>query len=171
MNKKLSEIKLKQSLDEAFIHLKRINHAGKNIKPFFPLTEDFMNNITDDETEHLDQFVFRFMKLQDCIGNRIFPVLLENLQEDYSGKPFLDILNRLEKLGIIESSYIWQVLRNIRNSLAHEYPENTRENIAALNELFIKMADLYSILRSVTEYISKKFEILLPAVPQWPPLK
>ena len=168
MNKELSNEKLTQGIDEAFIHLKRLLYAGNNIKTFFPLTEEFMFNIDDESIEHLDQFIFRFMKLQDCIGQRLFSSLLENLQEDYSTRPFLDILNRLEQLGAIESAYSWQVLRDIRNDIAHEYPENTKESIRSLNELYIKTADLLAMLRSITIYVEKNLNVNVNEVPLWP---
>ncbi|MCK4541073.1 MAG: TM1812 family CRISPR-associated protein [Spirochaetales bacterium] len=170
MNKPLSEVKLTQSIEEAFIHLKRLLYAGNKIKSFFPLSEEFLLNIDEENIEHLDQYVFRFMKLQDCIGQRIFASLLENLQEDYSTKPFLDILNRLEQLGVIENAYSWQELRDIRNDITHEYPKNTTENTMALNELYIKTADLFAILRSTTVYIQKKLKMNVPEVPSWPPV-
>ena len=68
MSKPSSNEKLTQGIEEAFIHLKRLLYAGNNIKTFFPLTNEFMLNIDEENIEHLDQFVFRFMKLQDCIG-------------------------------------------------------------------------------------------------------
>ena len=80
----------------------------------------------------------------------------------------LDILNRLEQLGAIESAYSWQELRDIRNDIAHEYPENTNENIQSLNELYIKTADLLAILRSITIYIEKNLNINVYEVPSWP---
>ncbi len=169
MSNPLSKEKLTQGIEEAFIHLKRLLFAGNSIKIFFPLTEEFMLNIDEESIQDLDQFVFRFMKLQDCIGQRLFPSLLDNLQEDYSTKSFLDILNRLEQLGAIESAYSWQELRDIRNDIAHEYSENTKENISSLNELYIKTADLLAILRSVTIYIEKNLNINVQEVPSWPP--
>jgi len=168
MSKELPSQKLKQNIDEAFIHLKRLLYAGKSIKTFFPLTENIMSNIDEESIQDMDQFVFRFMKLQDCIGQRLFSSLLENLQEDYSTRPFLDILNRLEQLGAIESAYSWQELRDIRNDIAHEYPENTKENIRSLNELYNKTADLLAILRSITIYVEKNLNVIVHEVPLWP---
>ena len=165
-----SSKKLIQNLDEAFIHLKRLFYAGTHIASFFPLTDELMLTMNEENVSHLDQFIFRFMKLQDCIGQRLFSSLLECLQEDYSSKPFIDVLNRLEKLEIIESTYIWQELRDIRNDIAHEYPENSSDNMKALNELFLKTADLLTIFRSTTEFIEKNLEIKVQQVPDWPPV-
>jgi len=107
------------------------------------------------------------MKLQDCIGLRIFPALLDILQEDYKTRPFLDIINRLEQLGVIESAYLWQELRQTRNNLAHEYPDNTKENVLILNELYEKTGDLISILKSTAGYIRGKHIIDVQDVPDW----
>jgi hypothetical protein len=164
----IPEVKLKKSLEEAFIHLKRLLYAGDNIKSFFPLREDFIISLDDEGVGHLDQFIYRFMKLQDCMSLRMFPALLENLQEEYKTRSFLDILNRLEQLGVIESAYVWQELRETRNNFAHEYPENTKENIMALNELYNKSADLLQCFRSAANYINANLKIDVPAVPEWP---
>src|SRR3989337_1047363 len=74
-----------------------------------------------DEIEHIDQMVYRFSKLQDSIGERLFKSLLMFLEEDVTNKPFLDILNRLEQLEILPSKDEWLKLRKVRNELSHEY--------------------------------------------------
>ena len=156
MNDNFKEKKLKNSIDEALIHLKRLFFAEEKIKIFFPLTENFVSDIKDEQVEHIDQFIYRFMKLQDCIGLRLFPSLLENLQEDFKNRPFIDLLNRLEQLEIIDSVNLWQELRELRNNIAHEYPDNTDENTAALNELFWRIAELYAVFEKNSFIYSKK---------------
>jgi hypothetical protein len=53
--------------------------------------------LSDDEVEHVDQFLFRFAKLQDAIGQKLFKTILLFLREDIEEKPFIDILNLKEK--------------------------------------------------------------------------
>ncbi len=65
----------------------------------------------EDDIEHIDQFLFRFSKLQDAIGQRFFKTILMFLQEDVQGIPFIDILNKLEKLKLIQSCEQWHRLR------------------------------------------------------------
>lgn len=43
--------------------------------------------------------------------------------------PMKDILNLLEKLSIPEKASDWDRLREIRNSLAHEFPFDIEERI------------------------------------------
>jgi hypothetical protein len=66
--------------------------------------------------------VFRFGRLQDAIGTRLLPAMLQLTQEWRDNEPFIDKLNRAEKLGMLPSAEQWQLLRELRNQSAHEYP-------------------------------------------------
>lgn len=167
MNDNIKEKKLKSSIEEALIHIKRMFYAGEKIQPFFPLAAGFLADIQDDEIEHIDQFVYRFMKLQDCLGLRLFPSILENLQEDFKKRPFIDLLNRLEQLEIIDNINLWQELRELRNNIAHEYPDNTDENTAVLNELYKRIPELYSLFEKAVFYIQKNIQVNIPFLPEW----
>ena len=46
-----------------------------------PLSADSFLQLNDDEIEHIDQYLFRFAKLQDAIGQRLFKSMLEYLGE------------------------------------------------------------------------------------------
>lgn len=74
----------------------------------------------------LDQIQSRFTKLQDHLGNRLFPTLLDALAED-TRLSMLDRLGRLEALGYLDSSDTWLALRATRNRLAHDYPASPEE--------------------------------------------
>jgi len=94
----------------------------------------------------VNSFLFNFSKLQDKIGAKLFRETLYELKEiDNQNLSMIDILNLLEKLEILESIRDWDALREIRNSLAHEYPFDTDERISN-----IKIAvDRYEILKKI----------------------
>ncbi len=50
-----------------------------------------MGKFDNKEFSLLDQFIFRFSKFQDSMGNKLFPTLLINLGEDITSKPFIVI--------------------------------------------------------------------------------
>lgn len=81
----------------------------------------------------------RFGKLQDVMGAKIFPLILEILEED-GAISFRDKLNRLEKLGFIDNANWWSDLRNIRNELTQEYPDNYSLLADSLNR-FLPLAE------------------------------
>jgi hypothetical protein len=69
-----------------------------------------------------DQILFRFMKLQDTLGERLVPATLDALAEPFEDRPMRDRIDRLEKLGYLNVE-AWLRWRELRNRLAHEYPD------------------------------------------------
>lgn len=69
-----------------------------------------------------DQILFRFTKLQDAMGERLIPATLAHLAEPYEDRAMRDKLDRLEKLGYLDVD-AWLRWRELRNRLAHEYPD------------------------------------------------
>ena len=51
------------------------------------------------------------------VGSRLFRQILEALEEDVSGLPFIDILYKLERLDILDDAKEWIALRQIRNTI------------------------------------------------------
>jgi len=102
------KLKCASALEECKKHAQRINTALKFLEPLFPLTEAVLNALSDEQTAVLDQFLYRF----------------------------IDILNRLEKLGVLTSAADWQYFRSLRNNFAHEYPERSEDIVNAINALY-----------------------------------
>ena len=84
----------------------------------------------------IDQLVFRFSKLQDSMGHKLMTSGLILLGESAETLTMIDKLNLLEKLKLIEDKQRWLELRELRNQIAHEYPEEKQTQIEAVNLLF-----------------------------------
>ena len=108
-----------------------------------------------------DQFIYRFSKLQDVIGAKLFKSILINLGEDISAMPYIDIVLKLEKLKVIRSAEEWFQLREIRNLLTHEYPLNQQEVVDDLNLLFGRYQQLLDIWQQTDTYVLQKFSYLI----------
>jgi hypothetical protein len=78
-----------------------------------------------------DQILFRFTKLQDALGERLVPATLQQLAESFEEWPMRDRLERLEKLGYLAVDD-WLRWRELRNRLAHEYPDQPELRFAVL---------------------------------------
>ncbi len=117
-----------------------------------PMSADCYSNLTTEQVRCIDQFIFRFSKLQDSMGAKIFRYILEYLDEDITALPMRDILNRLERYLIIPSADEWTYIRELRNEISHDYPLLETDVAAILNELFSKtdiIFSIYSKLKSV----------------------
>lgn len=147
---------LKSVVIECKRHALRMNNAYKKILPSLPIKAKDIIKLSDDEIEHIDQFIYRFSKLQDSIGQKLFKSVLSELGEDVSSKPTIDIFNRLEQLGIISNYEKWKELRDLRNDLAHEYEENEKEAAEELNLLFDKKEQLEKYLNDILIYLNDK---------------
>ena len=138
--------KIQKLIVECDKHLKRINGAYLKMSIFMPLDENKYQQLSDDEIEHVDQFLFRFAKLQDAIGEKLFMLLLEFLKEENTRtRPFIDILNRLEQLGLLDDKNVWLELRKIRNNIAHQYEDEPKQAAEALNAIFASKSILEKI--------------------------
>ena len=115
--------------------------------------------------ERLDAFVTRFGRMQDTLGEKLIPELLRQMQETPGAA--LDNLNRMEKLGLLESVVDWIEARNLRNRLVHEYMRDPDEFASALNrgrELVPLLSDTYN---SINAYARDR----LPGkASDWPPV-
>lgn len=80
----------------------------------------------------LDQFAYRYLRLQDDMGARLMPAVLRALGEEVASMAALDRFARLEQLGWLPSAEEWSDLRRVRNEFAHDYPETDDERFARL---------------------------------------
>ncbi len=151
----------KDRLDEALkiceIHFERMRYATQKVKKYFPLNEEKYHALNDDDLSYLDQIIFRFSKLQDSMGARLFPSLLEILGEDIDGKPFIDLLTKLEQLRLLENHKQWLILRETRNLVTHEYPFFTPEIIEGLNLLMEQILVLEKIWNRIRFFLKERF--------------
>lgn len=131
--------------DELDLHFKRIDAIIPEIEKWMPLKVDDFNNTEVVKT--IDSFIYRFIKIQDKMGDKLFPGFLQLLQEYERNMALIDVLNTLERLEIIKSAEEWVDFRKLRNTLTHEYPDNEEEIISTLElslEAYNKIKKVYS---------------------------
>ena len=152
--------KLNKIFYECDKHIQRLNSASINMSDFMPLDSKKYIDLTDDKVSYIDQFLFRFAKLQDAIGQKLFRTVLLYLNEDIEGKPFIDILNLMEKLHLIESANIWKQLRADRNELSHNYEDEPEQMSETINKLYEKKDILIKIYDDIYSYCFVKFDFI-----------
>nr|WP_320119047.1 hypothetical protein [uncultured Marinifilum sp.] len=114
-----------------------------------------IHTLDDDESRTLiDAFIYRFSKIQDMMGQKLFPVFMDFIQEDARRMPFIDILNLLEKLDLIPDAETWLSFRTLRNNLSHEYPDNEEEIIEGIE----KALEVYPQVKKVYESFKNEYE-------------
>jgi len=127
----------------------------KTLNHHIPFSGESLDGLNDMDLAVLDQFSTRFSKLQDVMGMKLFPAVLELTKEHGELVAFIDKLNRLEKIGAIHSVSEWLVLREMRNAFSHEYPEDADIQAAIINKSFSLADQLLGILNQAESFSAR----------------
>ncbi|MBI1954496.1 MAG: hypothetical protein HYS39_02685 [Proteobacteria bacterium] len=146
---------LKQKIEQCQLHLERMKQAAEHIRHLYPFQEEKFPLEKYEDLTSLDTFTGRFAKLQDAMGEGLFPEFLKFLGEDVSSLPMIDRLNKLEKYGVLQSVTQWKKLRDLRNDLAHEYPNSYASLVGTLNQVF----ENHKFLEKTLEKIIHEYSI------------
>lgn len=139
-------------------HETRLQFALTRTQHLYPFTLEQIEHLNEEDLGILDSLLIRFSKLQDTLGEKVFPLLLEYLGERVDSMSFIDKLNKLEKLEILPSAQWWKKLRVIRNSLTHEYPDAPEFMAKILNETVGESKKLIEFWHTLIGYMDKNIQ-------------
>lgn len=136
-------------LTAAQTHVKRLHYALDQLQGHFPTTAAQISTLGEQECLLWELLTNRFAKLQDLMGNKLFTVFLEEMGENTATWTALDKVHKLEQLGIIPNAERWISMRQLRNHLAHEYPEHPQLTASYLNQTVASVPELIGILDNI----------------------
>lgn len=137
---------------------KRLNKVEKHyiaLKEYKLLIEELLkqkniydqfvfNTLLAQQRAILDAYLKRFSSIQDFLGAKIFSLLLE--VSGINSSKMSEVLYYIEKEEIIDSLENWIEIREVRNELEHDYPEELEEALEDLKfciENFTKIENYY----------------------------
>ena len=98
------------------------------------------NALKPEKRAILDAYLKRFASIQDFLGAKIFSLLLE--LAGINNTKMSEVLSNIEKENIIDSLENWIELREVRNELEHDYPEELQQ---ALDDLKYCIDNFYKL--------------------------
>lgn len=102
------------------------------------------NSLLPEERAILDAYLKRFSSIQDFLGAKIFNLLLD--VSGINSSKMSEVLYHIEKEEIIDSLDEWIELREVRNELEHDYPEELEDALEDLKfciDSFSKLEKYY----------------------------
>lgn len=145
--------RLRYYFDEAENHIDKIQKANSILKEVIPIDIALLESLSEQQQDKLDILAFRFSKLQDLLGDKIFRNLLE-----YSGfnvqQSFVKLLSELQREGILDLNQ-WIALRNARNKIAHEYPDNEDNLTSSINFIYDNSDYLIELTYKLERYFDE----------------
>jgi len=141
-------------LEKINLHKKRLKLALAEIEQWDDLDSDIFEDFEKIKT--VDTFIYRFIKLQDIMGEKLFKSFLNEIGEYKNSMSLLDVLDKLEKFEIIDNANRWMQYRKLRNQLTHEYPNNEDDIIDGIKIAITSFVEIEIILDNITQYMSRK---------------
>lgn len=140
-------------------HLSRmqadLRHSlGKMPVPLEKIKDESVDTLTPDERETLSAFTTRFATYQEHIGKTMKSVAIE---EESPTSPFGSILALMEKLDILDDMERWKQIRELRNSVNHEYEEDALELHQILSAMLESAPWLFSIHQRLQHFVSANY--------------
>ncbi len=157
MNKEILKKRF-EKLEKHYIALKEykvlIDNLLQESNIYKPL---IFNTLVPEKKAILDAYLKRFSSIQDFMGAKIFALLLE--VAGINSNKMSEVLYYVEKEQIIDSLENWIELREVRNELEHDYPEDLQEalnNLKFCIESFAKIESYYfNTLNFAKRYIDE----------------
>lgn len=137
-------------IEKVELHKGRAKRALTEIKAWPLLNSELFEDFEKIKT--IDTFIYRFIKLQDIMADKLFKVFLDELGEYKDNMSLLDVLDKLEKFEIIDDAYSWMEYRSLRNKLTHEYPSNEEDIIEGITLAIEVFEKIEAIFENIIEY-------------------
>lgn len=135
---------------------KEVNHLTKTVEKLFKTDFSIERaktlDVDDELSERLEAFTSRFARLQDTLGDKLIPNLLDALNE--KKRTQIDNLDMAERLGWLPYAEDWQVIRQLRNQMVHEYIEDLNILVSAINSAY----HFVPILKSLEQNLIKEMQ-------------
>jgi len=142
----MTKTKLKTYFIEATKHIELIEDSLEELQA--PITD--YESLSKLQKFALNALIFRFSKLQDLLGAKVFRNYLEYSGYTTQGVSFFDILREIEKEAIVDID-TWMELRELRNKIAHDYPEELDEMLESVNLFIEKSSQLIGIAKQLEQ--------------------
>ncbi len=108
----------------------------------------------DDLSERVEAFVSRFSRLQDTLGDKLIPLILEALGEHQTAA--IDNLDKAERFHWIHSADEWFAIRRLRNQMVHDYMEDLNILTPAIQTAHEFVATLTNTTQKLHAEIQKR---------------
>lgn len=136
-------IKEYHSLIEAMLEIDNIYHP------------DTFSSLKIEQKAIFDAYLKRFSSLQDFLGAKIFPLLIEI--SGIGSTKMTEVLYHAEKEGLIDDLNTWISVREARNELEHDYPDDLKKALTDLkfcvDSFIIIEAYYFNVINFSNKYI------------------
>ncbi|MGM0413486.1 MAG: hypothetical protein ACQERG_09250, partial [Pseudomonadota bacterium] len=141
----------------------RLEQARDHLMALFPLKVDTFDpeELPPETAFGIDAFRVRFGDLQDLLGRAVFRSLARADEDELPGDELTtrERIALMEKRGLLDADQ-WRAIREVRNTFAHEYPDDDAEKAAHLNAAWELTATLLEVGRRCVTYAREEHGVM-----------
>ena len=155
---------LENELRSAHRIAQRLERSLESTRRLIPLDANAIKKLTDEDQEKIDALLLRFVSLASMIQDRIARSVLLLEEENLTNASRKDMRLMLEKLGALREEREFGIIVELRNLIAHTYPEDLDRQAQIINTVHLRGPDLIEAFKDMKNYVSRKFlNIKLPS--------
>ena len=130
-----------------------LNKSAEWVQRSYEQSKNIENkeNYSIEEFDKLENLASRYARTTDMLVNKVLRSIDTVESEDIG--TIIDIMNRAEKRGIVQSAELLHTIKDLRNDIVHEY------QISEITKFFIDIQKytpaLLEIIKNVNTYCSK----------------
>ncbi len=109
-----------------------------------------------EQHETLAAFRVRFSEFQEHLGKTMRAVAIE---EEVEVERFGSVLAFMEKLGVLDSTERWKIVRELRNAVNHEYEEDADRLTQFFTEMVKATPELLEHYQRLLSFCEKAYGI------------
>ncbi|HET6518787.1 MAG TPA: hypothetical protein VFG47_03090 [Geminicoccaceae bacterium] len=134
----------------------RLARSLERLAPQFPIGADQVAQLDLEQEDALDALLHRFTNLLALIQDRLFRGVALLEQEVLAGRSKRDLCNLMERFGVVPSAERFSTIAELRNKLAHDYPNDPAKQAERLNDAYNAASELLRILDRIREHVTAK---------------
>jgi hypothetical protein len=149
-------------IEKKFGHLAQMRldleySIGKMALPLEKIEKKAIASLTPDERETVSAFTARFSDFQEHLAKTMRGIAIE---EEVNVDLFGNVLAFMEKLQILDNIELWKAIRELRNSVNHEYEDDPEVLFQFLNNLIKNAPFLFSVHNKLKALVKESYGFL-----------
>ncbi len=129
-----------------------------------------MASLEEPALTHVEAMLKKFDLFVDDLRRRVFRGVLTLAAEPVESMSQRQVFERLETLGCVASVEAVLKMLELRNSLAHEYPDRLDVQAATVTKAWRAVPDLLTMLQQVRDYVVRTGLVTREDLPPYPPV-
>ena len=139
-------------------HLQRMRdylaYSTQRLQRVLPITNWQALSLEHHET--LAAFRVRFSEFQEHLGKAMRAVAIE---EEVEVERFGSVLAFMEKLGVLDSTEHWKLIRELRNAVNHDYEEDAARLIQLFTEILKATPELFECHQRLLDFCAHAYGV------------